>query len=392
TPALAQTMVVFTCEACNESLKKNKVEQHLYRCRRARHVTCIDCQVDFDRESFKSHTSCISEMEKYSGPGYVAKPSANKGAKKQDDWFQRVQSAIDSCHQHPNSPLSRVLYKVRESSNVPRKQAKFINFCRNSLPWVNQAVIQQAWDLLTETAAASAPTQNSNEADSKKRSADAEAAADDEEKPAVKKAKKSEESSLVKADDEEAEEQAQLSSKKNKKKKKKDREIKEESSQFEAIEADVALPEAEVEENPEKKQKKKKKKSKLADPDQEELCAENGELLNIDETPTKKKKKSMEQTESKDAEPAAAAAAADETADCFEANGDSTVERKKSKKKKRKSSQNGIDRPTAEQPDEPVAAAAAELSEKKKKKKKKRKQKEAEAEASMMTACSVISV
>ena len=40
-------MVVFTCNQCGDSLKKNKVEPHLRQCR-TRSLSCVDCLTDFE--------------------------------------------------------------------------------------------------------------------------------------------------------------------------------------------------------------------------------------------------------------------------------------------------------------------------------------------------------
>ncbi|KAJ3415692.1 hypothetical protein HDV05_004370 [Chytridiales sp. JEL 0842] len=57
-------MVTFVCEACQESLKKQKLDQHTYRCRYAQ-FTCVDCSKTFQGTEYRAHTSCISEAEKY---------------------------------------------------------------------------------------------------------------------------------------------------------------------------------------------------------------------------------------------------------------------------------------------------------------------------------------
>ena len=42
------TMVFFTCDGCNETLKKNQVDAHVYRCRRGcDSVSCVDCSISF---------------------------------------------------------------------------------------------------------------------------------------------------------------------------------------------------------------------------------------------------------------------------------------------------------------------------------------------------------
>lgn len=81
-------MVVFTCNHCGESLKKNHVEKHFNsRCRNnSIFISCMDCFKDFDKESFNTHIQCVTEAERYSGKDYVAKASQNKGQRKQEAW------------------------------------------------------------------------------------------------------------------------------------------------------------------------------------------------------------------------------------------------------------------------------------------------------------------
>ncbi|ANZ73994.1 BA75_01073T0 [Komagataella pastoris] len=57
-------MVSFSCEVCNDTVTKKKLEQHTVVCCGA-YFTCIDCSTTFEGSSFRSHTSCISESEKY---------------------------------------------------------------------------------------------------------------------------------------------------------------------------------------------------------------------------------------------------------------------------------------------------------------------------------------
>ena len=41
-------MVFFTCDGCNETLKKNQVDAHVYRCRQGcESVSCVDCGISF---------------------------------------------------------------------------------------------------------------------------------------------------------------------------------------------------------------------------------------------------------------------------------------------------------------------------------------------------------
>ncbi|KAG4108142.1 zf-LYAR-domain-containing protein [Neocallimastix lanati (nom. inval.)] len=69
-------MVSFVCEYCQETLKKNKLDQHTNRCRYAQ-FTCIDCGTTFQGTSYRAHTSCISEDEKYQKNLYRGKKGKN---------------------------------------------------------------------------------------------------------------------------------------------------------------------------------------------------------------------------------------------------------------------------------------------------------------------------
>ena len=84
-----------------------------------------DYLIDFSsRDSYKEHTKCVSEQEKYGGANYSAPTNMNKGEKKQNQWFEIVQSAINL---NTGSNQAKVLLKRLQSyPNTPRKRAKFI--------------------------------------------------------------------------------------------------------------------------------------------------------------------------------------------------------------------------------------------------------------------------
>lgn len=139
-------MVYFYCDACGESLKKNQVEKHRYKCRGCCVVSCVDCGHNFRGSEYESHTKCISEEEKYSGKNYKPKPNANKGEIKQELWTEQVQRAIDKAS---DPKLQNVLQQLYNYSNIPRKKAKFENFLSNSLHLRNTALISKVWEAIS---------------------------------------------------------------------------------------------------------------------------------------------------------------------------------------------------------------------------------------------------
>ena len=82
-------MVSFICDACGNTVKKNQVEKHYQTvCRNCSVLSCIDCGVDFPGDAYASHTSCITEAEKYQGHLYQPNDKENKGEAKQRQWIQ----------------------------------------------------------------------------------------------------------------------------------------------------------------------------------------------------------------------------------------------------------------------------------------------------------------
>ncbi|GAB7345311.1 hypothetical protein MBLNU457_3667t1 [Dothideomycetes sp. NU457] len=71
-------MVSFSCEGCGDVLTKKKLDPHRNQCWGASY-TCIDCMVHFQGTDYRSHTSCMTEAQKYEGSLYREKPKKGKG-------------------------------------------------------------------------------------------------------------------------------------------------------------------------------------------------------------------------------------------------------------------------------------------------------------------------
>ncbi|KAJ3284809.1 hypothetical protein HK104_009763 [Borealophlyctis nickersoniae] len=88
-------MVSFVCDYCQETLKKAKLDAHTYRCSNAQ-FSCIDCSVTFQGTEYRSHTSCVSEAEKY-------QKSLYKGPKKGQNNANGQKKGSDAATQ-PSQP------------------------------------------------------------------------------------------------------------------------------------------------------------------------------------------------------------------------------------------------------------------------------------------------
>ena len=140
-------MVVFACNACGASVKKNQVEKHYQQqCRRCESLSCMDCGKDFWGEDYKQHNKCISEDAKYAAKGWEPKASANKGERKQEAWIESINNAVGNTTNI--SPAVRdLLATLSQHSNIPRKKKKFLNFVSNSIRVRNSVLVEEAWQI-----------------------------------------------------------------------------------------------------------------------------------------------------------------------------------------------------------------------------------------------------
>ncbi|TQV99813.1 hypothetical protein V2A60_005249 [Cordyceps javanica] len=91
-------MVSFSCEECGDVLTKKKLDPHRNRCHGAT-FTCIDCMVYFPGVQYRSHTSCMTEAQKYQGALYKEKPKKNNAAQ-----TQAQAQANNSASKHDSNP------------------------------------------------------------------------------------------------------------------------------------------------------------------------------------------------------------------------------------------------------------------------------------------------
>ncbi|CAJ0598626.1 unnamed protein product [Cylicocyclus nassatus] len=139
-------MVFFACDQCGESLKKSQVEKHSFRCH-SKSYSCIDCQVCFTPYTYQQHVKCITENQKYGSKNYVEKEA--KGELKQNAWCEQVERAIEFVK---DPKLKGLLQNIQGYSNIPRKEAKFINFLTNSCRIRDTALCKMAWKAIADEA------------------------------------------------------------------------------------------------------------------------------------------------------------------------------------------------------------------------------------------------
>ncbi|KNC78984.1 hypothetical protein SARC_08599 [Sphaeroforma arctica JP610] len=255
-------MVFFQCDGCGEALKKAKVANH--GCRAA--VSCIDCNVVFEGNSYNQHSSCVSEAQRYQGALY--KGASAKQLKKQNtqnQWLENIQQFVDSGD--ADRRMRPMLEKMLTYENIPRKWPKFKNFCSNSLGLRDESLSRQIFDDFVAKAVAAPSTAVAPVAEtvtSHNEIAEVQVSAKDSDEDTTKK-----ESSVV--------------SKKSKKSKK----YKKEKKSKNVKEVDVTETEAEPvkKSKKDKKSKKEKKESKVGS------VLEETEQVTSETTKDKKAKK-----------------------------------------------------------------------------------------------------
>ncbi|KAI9266886.1 hypothetical protein BDA99DRAFT_571186 [Phascolomyces articulosus] len=118
-------MVSFQCDYCGDVVKKPKLDQHRNRCHST--FTCIDCSTTFQGIDYKSHTSCISEAEKYQKTLYKGKgkKNNNNGQSNNNNKKPEQQQKKDTPASKPLSLVEELKKKKDEetaSSGEKRKQ------------------------------------------------------------------------------------------------------------------------------------------------------------------------------------------------------------------------------------------------------------------------------
>ncbi|WVQ98737.1 hypothetical protein IAU59_005868 [Kwoniella sp. CBS 9459] len=97
-------MVSFQCDACADTVKKPKLDQHRSRCHSS--FTCLDCSTTFRNPAeYKGHTTCVSEAEKYQGALYRGPKTGQNGAQSQSQTPAEASPAPASAPADPSSSI-----------------------------------------------------------------------------------------------------------------------------------------------------------------------------------------------------------------------------------------------------------------------------------------------
>ncbi|KAJ2492569.1 hypothetical protein IWW37_001324 [Coemansia sp. RSA 2050] len=109
-------MVSFVCNYCQTTLKKPKLDQHLQRCYNAT-FSCIDCNTDFIGDTYRQHTSCMTEEQKYKSK------MATKNVKKPAPTAVVPKSTVDQLKEKQSQAAASNVAPIEKASKK-RKHEK----------------------------------------------------------------------------------------------------------------------------------------------------------------------------------------------------------------------------------------------------------------------------
>ncbi|CDR37711.1 CYFA0S01e15500g1_1 [Cyberlindnera fabianii] len=108
-------MVTFSCEVCNESLAKKKLDQHTQRCYGA-YFTCIDCSTTFNGNDYRQHTQCITEDEKYQKALFRPKKKNTQQQQQQQPKPKEQPKKVETPKEEPKKSKKEDKSKVTKPS------------------------------------------------------------------------------------------------------------------------------------------------------------------------------------------------------------------------------------------------------------------------------------
>jgi len=134
-------MVFFVCGGCGSNMKRKQADQHRFRCKNWQ-FSCLDCQADFEGDSYVQHTKCITESEKYYGQFHVEKNKPDKN----EIWMDKLRHHF--AQQKQDKFVSRLLDRIISYPNVPRKAKPFKNFLSTNMNMRDPKITAQLWEIV----------------------------------------------------------------------------------------------------------------------------------------------------------------------------------------------------------------------------------------------------
>ncbi|KAK9899715.1 hypothetical protein P389DRAFT_164781 [Cystobasidium minutum MCA 4210] len=157
-------MVSFSCNACQDTLKKPKLVQHFQRCHAP--FTCLDCNKEMWDGEFQKHTTCISEAEKYEKSVYKGDKKKNKQQQQQQQKNEKKPQVQQQQSKPVEAPSAAATTPALAAPSVPSTSVPAVNGTTKPTPIDSQVIAAEVKAAPTD----SAPATSKKERKRKRRS------------------------------------------------------------------------------------------------------------------------------------------------------------------------------------------------------------------------------
>ena len=99
-------------------------------------------------QSYKAHTLCVTEDQKYGGQKYQQKNPENLQGQKQQRFVECVNEIASNASF--SGEIKAHVDKMLTFDNIPRKKPKFMNFIKSALPLRKESVANQLWGIVEQ--------------------------------------------------------------------------------------------------------------------------------------------------------------------------------------------------------------------------------------------------
>ena len=107
----------------------------------------------YHADDYRSHTSCLTESERYATKPWLSSNGNNGKSKKrtpQEEWMDVIQTCTETTS---NTSLKQHLSTMLDLENIPRNEKKFRNFTSNSLKLrggTGEKIVTEIWNILSK--------------------------------------------------------------------------------------------------------------------------------------------------------------------------------------------------------------------------------------------------
>lgn len=112
-------MVSFVCDGCQDTMKRNKLVQHMRHC--CPSVSCVDCGKQLNEEEAKKHQQCMTEVHKTAGALAKERLKAQMTYKQVFDALVNQNVSLDKMMDSPEAKALRPLQQRKLQKRIKKR-------------------------------------------------------------------------------------------------------------------------------------------------------------------------------------------------------------------------------------------------------------------------------